>query len=190
MKRILLLLPLLLIIADLSLNLALTAQAGWAAASSPNSGQSIFGLPDWFFDWLPTSANAIMVAFMIWALLQLMSFNRHVSLGKPYRMSPPRVVALASMLVLSATALWGWLWQIIHLVTEQRHSVSFDNPRYLLIALLLPYPGLLCGYRLFGWLRQRPRASLPSVKIDNRGNVTKQSGITLEHTPPEQRHER
>ncbi|MBP6563085.1 MAG: hypothetical protein KA214_06380 [Neisseriaceae bacterium] len=181
MKRILLLLPLLLLIADLAFNLTLTAQAGWASASSASSGQTILGLPDWFFDWLPTVVNAIMVVFVIWALLQLMSFNRHVSIGKPYRMGPARVVALASMLVLSATALWGWLWQLIHLVTEQRHSVSFDNPRYLLIAVLLPYPGLLCLYRLFGWWQQRH--GLPSVNIDNRASVPPAAQPSSEHTP-------
>lgn len=170
MKRTLLLLPLLLIIADLSFSLILTFQSGWAAASSPNSGHPLFGLPDWFFDWLPTAANALMFAFMIWALLSLMAFNRHISIGKPYQMTPSRVVALASMVVFSATAVWGWLWQLIHLITEQRHSISFDNPRYLLIAILLPYPGILCLYRLGGWFQQRK--GIPSVNIHNRSQVT------------------
>ncbi len=178
MKRILLLLPLLLIIADLGFNLTLTAQAGWAAASSPNSGQTILGLPDWFFDWLPTTANVLMFAYMLWAMLKLMSFNRHVSIGKPYVMNPGRVVALASMVVLSATAVWGWLWQLIHLVTEQRHSISFDNVRYLLIAILLPYPGLLCLYRLGGWWRQRK--GMPPVNIDNRSHVGPNGRVSLE----------
>lgn len=188
MKRILLLLPLLLIIADLGFNLALTAQAGWDAANSPNSGQTILGLPDWFFDWLPTVANALMFAFMLWAILNLMSFNRHVSIGKPYALTPPRVVALASMLVLSATAVWGWLWQLIHLVTEQRHSISFDNLRYLLISILLPYPGFLCLYRLGGWWRQRK--GMPNVNIDNRAHVAPHGSLSLDGTAPEQRDDR
>lgn len=178
MKRILLLLPLLLIISDLGFSLTLTIQAGWAAASSAGSGQTILGLPDWFFDWLPSVANAIMVAFVIWTLLQLMSFNRHVSIGKPYRLTPSRVVALASTLVLSAAALWGWLWQLIHLITEQRHSISFDNPRYLLLAILLPYPGLLCLYRGFGWWQQRH--GLPPVNVNNRPQNTPVSEQPIE----------
>ncbi|MBP6116178.1 MAG: hypothetical protein KBC57_04920 [Neisseriaceae bacterium] len=188
MKRLLLLLPLLLIIADLGFSLTLTAQAGWEAASSAGSGQTILGLPDWFFDWLPTAANALMFAFMLWAFGHLMAFNRHVSIGKPYRMGPPQVVALASMVVLSATAVWGWLWQIIHLVTEQRHSISFDSPRYLLVAVLLPYPGLLCLYRLGGWWRQRK--GMPPVNIDNRAQVTQHGSVGLHTAPTEPRDER
>jgi len=39
-------------------------------------------------------------------------------------------------------------------------AISFDNPRYLLVAACQPFIALFCLYRLFGWYRLAKRGQL------------------------------
>lgn len=83
-------------------------------------------------------ATIITFGFGCLALLyKRQNFNQEIKFGIF------KVLGFLIVFAFSLPALWGFLWQLIHLVTQGQWHGANPDIRYLTIALLLPYPGLL-----------------------------------------------
>ena len=65
----------------------------------------------------------------------------------------------ADLLNLGADGVGGLAISLLRLAGGEA-AISFDNPRYLLVAACQPFIALFCLYRLFGWYRLAKRGQL------------------------------
>lgn len=134
----------------------------------PTSGLPV--APDIAFSWLQVITNGGMVLVISVALFVLLQLNRAVMEQKPWPFSPLRVAAMMIILVFSLPAWWQWvcaLWDLMH----GKLVVDWNNLRYLIVAILLLYPGLLCVWLLFARRRQ-PQPPTPILANELSHNVT------------------
>lgn len=149
MKKILWSLPVWVVIADMlyGFSLNLTKSLHLNERSLPKDGLPV--APEIAFNGLQVLVNGGMVLVIGFGLLVLLRLNRTVSQGRVMDIGIFATLGLLAVLAFSLPSLWKWLWAL----AGGRPPVSFANQRYLLVALCLPWVGVLCLWRLAGWYR-------------------------------------
>lgn len=151
--------PLFLLWLDLVYGFVLNLSASINFDRTPLQQNDLPLSPDIAFSWLQVITNGGLVLVISVALYILLQLNRAVIENKPWPFTPLRIAAIMIILVFSLPAWWQWIsaiWNFAH----GRIIVDWHNFRYLTVAILLLYPGLLCVWLLFA--RQHlPQAPLP-----------------------------
>lgn len=161
MNRLLTPLPIWLVLADMAYTFAVNILQSFnlSQAQLPKDGLPVS--PDIAFNGLQVVANGGMVmiiGFGLWTLLQL---NRSVSKQQILPIGVFRTLGLLAVLAFSIPSVWQWLWALINLAGGH-HTVAFDSPRYLVVAICQPLVAFLCLYRLAGRYRLH-RSSAPET---------------------------
>ena len=99
-----------------------------------------------------------MILIIGFGLLVLLQLNRTVLQQQILPIGVLRTLGLLAVLAFAVPSLWEWGWALLDLAGG-RLAVSFDNPRYLLVALCQPWVALLCVWRLAGWYRLHKQAA-------------------------------
>ena len=100
-----------------------------------------------------------MVLCIGFGLLMLLRLDRSVARGKVMPVGVFATLGLLAVLAFSLASVWQWGWALLRLSGGEA-AISFDNPRYLLVAACQPFIALFCLYRLFGWYRLAKRGQL------------------------------
>ncbi len=161
MKRIMSALPVWIVLADMVYGFVLNIvqSLDLNKQSLPKDGLPL--APDIAFSGLQVLVNGGMVLVIGLGLLVLLRLNRTVLQGKIMRIGVLQTLGLLAVLAFGLPAVWEWFGAIAGLLSGQQ-TVSFANPRYLLVAVCLPWVGLLCVIRLFGWYRLHQRGHTPA----------------------------
>lgn len=143
--------PVWLVLADMVygfvLNVMQSLDLRQSAAAAP---KDLPVSPDIAFSGLQVLANGGMILIIGFGLLVLLQLNRTVLRGDILPIGVFRALGLLAVLAFGLPAIWEWLWALVSLAQGSR-VVSFANPRYLAVALCVPYCALLCIARLAGW---------------------------------------
>lgn len=160
-----LLLPLILLAADLwySVTTNLITLINHIP-NAPTKGQmgDITIAPDIAISGLQVAMNFGMAVILTFGFSCLALFYKRLSFGQDIKIGGFKILGFLIVFAFSLPALWGFLWQIIHLVTAGEWHGASSDIRYLVIALLLPYPSLLLGSCLlkhYKIKRQNPAAA-------------------------------
>lgn len=152
MKRIFSSLPVWIVLADMlygvSLNLSKSLQLN--RQELPKDGLPV--APEIAFNSIQMLANGGMVLIIGFGLLVLLQLNRTVLQKRIMEIGVFSTLGLIAVLAFSVPSLWEWLWVLIRKAQGQP-VISFTNPRYLIVALCMPWIALLCIWRLIGWYR-------------------------------------
>jgi putative membrane protein len=113
-----------------------------------------------------------MVLCIGFGLLMLLRLDRSVARGKAMPVGVFATIGLLAVLAFSLASVWQWGWALLRLAGGEA-AISFDNPRYLLVAACQPFIALFCLYRLFGWYRLAKQEQLAA---HGSGSATALSG--------------
>ena len=174
MKRIISALPVWVVLVDMLYGFVLNVLQSLDLNKQglPKDGLPV--APDIAFSGLQVVANGGMVLATGLGLLVLLRLNRTVLQRKVIRIGMLQSFGLLTVLVFTAPALWEWAWALLSLAQGQQ-VVSLANPRYLIVALCLPWVGLLCLARLFGWYRLHERAASTKLAVKSDAQPTEGS---------------
>lgn len=152
MRRILSSLPVWIVLADMlygfSANLAKSLHLN--KQELPKDGLPV--APEIAFNGLQVLANGGMVLIVGFGLLVLLRLNRTVLQKRVMHIGFFSTLGLLAVLAFSLGSLWEWAWALVKMAGGQQ-VVSFANPRYLIVALCLPWIAMLAIVRLAGWYR-------------------------------------
>ncbi len=160
MMRFPFLLPVWIVLADMIYTFVLNVMQ--SVASGQKKALPADGLPvspDIVFSGLQVVANGGMVLCIGFGLLMLLRLDRSVARGKAMPVGVFATLGLLAVLAFSLASVWQWSWALLRLSGGEA-AISFDNPRYLLVAACQPFIALFCLYRLFGWYRLAKRGQL------------------------------
>lgn len=135
-----------------------------SSLSLPDSSSTHTGLPvapDIAFSWLQVLVNGGMIIVISAGLFTLLRMEKHTSQGHIWPLSMMRLLGLGIVLAFSLPALWHGLaaaWQLI----QGQWVIAWQNPRYLAVAMLMPYPALLCLWCVYR--RQRLTSTVDTPK--------------------------
>ncbi len=134
-------LPIWVLIADLWFIVAINlTQSLDKPPSKLTASSNLPVAPDIAFNWLQVAVNTGMAIILSWALIMLLRIYRQAKEGT-LTWQASSICALLICLAFSLPACYGLIMQITHVVTGTGSpQISFSNVRYLIIALLLPYP--------------------------------------------------
>ena len=158
MKRLLTALPEWLVLADMVYGFALNVIQSFNLSREPLPKDGLPVSPDIAFSGLQVLANGGMILIIGFGLLVLLQLNRTVLQQQILPIGVLRTLGLLAVLAFAVPSLWEWGWALLDLAGG-RLAVSFDNPRYLLVALCQPWVALLCVWRLAGWYRLHKQAA-------------------------------
>lgn len=152
LNRLLPTLPIWIVLADLVYGFFTNSVGGLIHASKGQThiSDGIPLSPDIAFNGLQVLVNGSMVCVMIFGLWTLLKLNRTVAQKEVMPLGIFRTLGLATVLIFSLPACWEWFWAILSLI-QGIPAISWSSPRYLLVAWCLPWIGLICIWRLFGW---------------------------------------
>lgn len=153
MKRLFSALPIWAVLADMLYGFGLNIMQSFALDREKLPADGLPVTPEIAFSSLQVLANGSMIAVIGWGLLVLLRLNTALARRAVMHISPARAFGLTAVLAFSLPSLWEWFWALSALAGGTPAAVSFDNPRYLLTALCLPYIALLCIWYLTAWYR-------------------------------------
>lgn len=110
--------------------------------------------PDIAFSGLQLVANGGMIVIISWGFWTLWQLHRGVVQQQIKPIGIMCSLGIITVLAFSLPAWWHWLWAIADLLQGQL-VVAWHNPRYLAVALLMPYPAALCLWCLYRRQRQK-----------------------------------
>ncbi len=169
MKRLLSTWPLWLLLLDLVYAFGRNLAAGASLQQSALPDRGLPVAPEIAFNGLQVLANGGMLLLLGWSFWVLMRLNRAVLDHSPWPLTPLRILALLLVLSFSLPAWWHWFWAIWDLMHGQL-TVAWQNPRYLAVALLMPYPAWLCLRRLSQRRRHTAVPPPPPDQADTHNN--------------------
>lgn len=136
-------LPIFIIIVDLWFNVILNVgQSLDKHPISSSTQNSLAVTPEFAFNWLQVLVNGGMAIILTWALFMLVKAHTS-SKDINFKWSTSKICAILICLAFSIPSIYGLTMQIIQAITMQKFYISFQNIRYLMIALLLPFPSIL-----------------------------------------------
>lgn len=147
MKRFFAALPVWIVLADMLYGFGLNIMQSFALDREKLPADGLPVTPEIAFSGLQVLANGGMIAVIGFGLLVLLRLNGSVSRRTVMPLGWASVFGLTAVLAFSLPSLREWFWALAALAGGTP-AVSFDNPRYLLIALCLPYTAFLCVWRL------------------------------------------
>lgn len=150
MKRLFAALPVWAVLADMLYGFGLNVMQSFALGQDKLPADGLPVTPEIAFSGLQVLANGGMIALIGFGLLVLLRLNAAVARQTAMPIGPASSLGLVAVLAFSLPSLWEWFWALAALIGGTP-AVSFDNPRYLLTALCLPYIALLCLLRLTAW---------------------------------------
>ena len=148
--------PVLLLWLDMAYGFALNVLGSLALSGSnlPKDGLPV--APEIAFNGLQVLANGGMILIVSWGFWCLWQLSRSVARQQPWPIGVLRALGLATVLAFSLPSWWHWLWALWDLL-HGNMVVAWHNPRYLVVALLMPYPAALCLRSLYRHWRHRPQ---------------------------------
>lgn len=152
MKRLFAALPVWAVLADMLYGFGLNIMQSFALGQEKLPADGLPVSPEIAFSGLQVLANGGMIAVIGFGLLVLLRLNAAVVRRTATPIGPASTLGLVAVLAFSLPSLWEWFWALAALIGGTP-AISFDNPRYLLTALCLPYIALLCICRLAAWYR-------------------------------------
>lgn len=177
MRKLFWTLPVWIVLADMLYGFSanLTRSLHLNKQSLPKDGLPV--APEIAFNGLQVLANGGMVLIVGFGLLVLLRLNRTVMQRRVMDIGIFATLGLIAVLAFSLPSVWQWL-RALAALGGGREVVSLSNPRYLVVALCLPWVALLCVWRLAGWYRlsvSRPPL-LPEVAYGEEGSDRRGGG--------------
>lgn len=152
--------PLIVLWLDLMYGCLLNINASVVAARQTWPPQGLPVSPDIAFNWLQVITNGLMVLLISYVFMILIRFNWYVLHDKFWPITLRRLFALCIILAFSLPSWWQWGLAIKDML-EGRPVIDWHNKRYLVVALMMPYPAALCLWLL--WRRRWRRPAEPVV---------------------------
>ncbi|MDO4998438.1 MAG: hypothetical protein Q4E16_07345 [Neisseria sp.] len=145
-------LPVWIVLLDMVYGFGLNISQSVITSSESLPADGLAVSPAIAFDGLQVLANGGMVLIIGFGLLVLLRLNRTVLHGVAMQLGVFSVLGLIAVAAFALPSWWEWLWSIAGLLGGTP-TISWSNPRYLLVALCLPWVAALLVWRLFGWYR-------------------------------------
>lgn len=137
-------LPIWIIIADLWFSVIVNITQSLDKHPAHNSSAGNLPIvPEFAFNWLQVAVNGAMAIVLSLTLLLLIRLYRQVQNKQTIHWNGLSVMSILLSLIFSLPACYGLIMQMWHLFGSGQLGISFANLRYLVIALLLPYPAFI-----------------------------------------------
>lgn len=148
--------PVVLIWLDMLYGLLLNLSRSLSLDKTVTQANRLDMAPNVAFRWLQVLSDGGMIVVMSFAFLILLQLNRAVKTATPWPLNAERVMGLALVLAFSLPAWWHWFWALWDFLHGYM-TINWQNLRYLVVTLLLPYPAWLCLRCLIVRQQQRSR---------------------------------
>ena len=139
MKLKLSLLPVWIVVADLLGSVLLNIKEAMLPERKSALQDGLPISPEFAFGWIQVLVNSTMVLVILLAIFMLLHMKKLSDAGERIVPDITRAGAVLTVLAFSMPALWLWCWAGMTYFTQGYWTVSFEQPRYVVVAACQPY---------------------------------------------------
>ncbi|ULJ66918.1 hypothetical protein [Wielerella bovis] len=133
------LLPVWIIVADLLFGVALNIQSALVPYKAAVGSDGLPISPEIAFNWIQVLVNGTMVIIVLSAIFMLLKMKQLSDHGERLAPTLTRAIAVLAVLAFAMPALLLWFGAAYQFFAHGRLTVTFTQPRYLLVAACQPY---------------------------------------------------